>query len=133
MRAFLKFIKGMMSMPVHVQLWVMLLGALNMIAPFFFLEHLEAKIVLGVFMASAMLMMILTAASGFTRLLGLGHVLWIPLLIYLWTRLGQHPATDAFGYWLRGLMVVNAISLVIDIRDVVLYLKGDRAETVEGL
>ena len=49
---------------------------------------------------------LLTALAGFTRLLLglLGHVLWLPLLYYLWTRLGHVPADDFFGGWIRVLM-----------------------------
>ena len=73
------------------------------------------------------------ALSGFTRLLGLGHILWIPLLYFLWMRLGQNPADDFFGVWLRVLMILNAASLIIDVIDVGRYIAGDRSETVEAL
>ena len=84
-------------------------------------------------LASMILMTILTGFAGFTRLLGWGHIFWIPLLIFLWTRLGLVPADDLFGIWLRALMVVNAVSLVFDGIDVFRYQAGDRAELVEGL
>ncbi|MFQ5757910.1 MAG: hypothetical protein ACE5H7_17695, partial [Acidiferrobacterales bacterium] len=61
---------------------------------------------------------------------GLGHILWIPLLYFLWMRLEQNPADDFFGLWIRVVMVLNALSLVIDVVDVVRYIAGDRAETV---
>ena len=78
-------------------------------------------------------MTVLTGLSGFTRLLGLGHIFWLPLLYFLWNRLGQIPADDLFGVWIRILIAVNAISLVIDGIDVFRYIAGDRAETVKGL
>ena len=133
MRAFIKFNKGMMKMPVHWQLWLMLMVAVNLVVPLFFLDHLEAQVVIGVLLASITLMTILTARVGFTRLLGLGHIFWFPLLYFLWTRLDQIPADDFFGIWIRALMAINATSLVIDVVDVVRYLAGDRAETVKGL
>jgi len=84
-------------------------------------------------MIGAMLMSLLTARFGFTRILGLGHVLWIPLLGWLAFRLGEIPADDAFGVWIRGLMVVNTLSLVLDAADVIRYAAGDRKEVVAGL
>ena len=131
MNAFIKFNKGMLKMPVGVRLWLMLLVTANMIMPFFFLDHLEAKIVLGTMLFSAILMTILTATSGFSRLLGLGHILWFPLLIFLWTRLDQIPAGGLFGIWIRALIVLNALSLVIDTGDVIRYITGDREEVVD--
>ena len=133
MRAFIKFNKGMMKMAVSVRLWLMLLVTVNLVVPLFFLNRLEAQVVVLTFLASAMLMTFLTASSGFTRLLGLGHILWIPLLLFLWTRIDQIPADDLFGIWLRVLIMANAISLVIDTIDVTRYISGAREETVQGL
>ena len=131
--AFIKFNKGVMKMPFFLQLWLMLLILANLVVPLFFLNHLESQIVLVTMLASMILMILLTSLFGFTRLLGLGHVLWIPLLYFLWTRLGQIPANDFFGIWIRVLMVLNALSLAIDAIDVIRYIAGDREETIRGL
>ncbi len=133
MRAFIKFNKGVMKMPIQWQLWLLLLVCVNLIIPLFFIDRLEARLVVGAFLGSVLLMTILTAVSGFTRLLGLGHILWLPLLYFLWTRLDQIPGDDLFGLWVRVLMMLNAVSLVIDAADVIRYVAGDRAETVKGL
>ena len=133
MRAFIKFNKGIMKMPVQWQLWLMLLITVNLIVPLLFLDRLEAQVVVAVLLASVMLFTILTARFGFTRILGLGHILWFPLLYFLWTRLGQSPADDVFGIWIRVLMTLNAASLVIDVVDVIRYIAGDREETVQGI
>ncbi len=133
MNAFLKFNKGMLRMPFHWQLWLLVLVTANVIGPLIFLDHVEARIVLGTILASMMLMVFLTARFGFTRILGLGHILWIPMLLFLFTRLGHIPATDAYGIWIRVLMVLNTVSLVIDAVDVGRYMTGDRQETVKGL
>ncbi len=130
MRAFIKFNKGLMKGPIHVRLWLMLLIAANLVVPLFFLGRLEAQIVVGALLASAILMTILTGLYGFTRILGLGHIFWIPLLFFLWTRLDQIPADDFFGIWIRVLMTLNTVSLVIDLIDVIRYLAGEREETV---
>ena len=133
MRAFIKFNKGIMKMPIQWQLWLMLLMVVNMVVPLFYLNRLEAQVIFSVILASTMLMTILTASSGFTRLLGLGHILWFPLLYFLWIRLDQIPASDFFGIWIRVLMILNTISLVIDAMDVTRYIAGEREETVKGL
>jgi len=132
-RAFIKFNKGLMRMLLPVRLWLMLLVVANLLVPLFFLTRLEAQVAVAVFLASAGLMTMLTGLLGFTRLLGLGHSLWVPMLWWLWTRLDQIPADDVFGIWIRALMVLNAISLVIDVVDVAKYVAGDREEVVQGL
>ena len=133
MNAFVKFNKGMLRMPIHWQLWLMVLVAANMVGPLFFLHHLEAQVVLGTILASMTLMTWLTGRFGFTRIIGLGHILWVPMLAFLFARLGDIPAGDAFGIWIRALIVLNSVSLVIDAVDVIRYIAGDRAETVAGL
>ena len=120
-----------MSWPV--KLWLMLLVAGNMIVPLFFLHRLEAQVILVTFIASAMLMILITGLTGYTRLLGLGHFLWFPLIYFLWTRLPQIPAYDFYGLWIRGVMLLNGISLVIDVLDVTRYLRGDREDMVPEL
>ena len=133
MGAFIKFNKGVMKMPIHWRLWLALLVIVNLVIPLFFLNRLEAQVVAGTLIASVILMTGLTALSGFTRLLGLGHILWIPLLYFLWMRLEQNPADDFFGLWLRVLIILNAASLIIDVIDVGRYIAGDRSERVEAL
>ena len=133
MRAFIKFNKAVMKLPVWVQLWLMLLILANMVIPVFFLDRLEAQVILVVFFASATLMIILTGATGFSRLLGLGHILWIPLLYFLWARFDQIPANDFYGMWLRIVMALNVASLVIDTIDVARYISGERDEMVQDI
>ncbi len=130
MNAFIKFNKGLMRMPAGWRLWLGFLVTTNLLVPLVFINRLEAQITIAALFASMMLMTLITGLTGFTRLLGLGHVFWIPLLYFLWTRLSEIPADDVFGVWIRVLMTANAISLVIDAMDVFRYLAGDRAETV---
>lgn len=133
MHAFIKFNKGMLQMPVLWQVWLAALVAANLVVPMFFLQRLEARVVLGTILASMTLMTWLTGRFGFTRIIGLGHILWVPMLAFLFARLGDIPAGDAFGIWIRALIVLNGVSLVIDAVDVIRYIAGDREETVAGL
>ena len=133
MGAFLKFNKGMLRMPIAVRMWLLVLIVFNMVVPLFYVNRPEALVTVIVFFASVMFMVLLTAWTGFSRMLGFGHVLWVPLLLWLWTRLDQIPADDLFGLWVRALMLLNVISLVIDAIDVTRYLRGDREEVIKGL
>ena len=133
MRAFIKFNKGLLKLPLPSRLWVMLLVVFNMVIPLFYLGRLEAKVVLLVILASMTLMTILTALTGFSRLLGLAHILWFPLIYFLWTRLDNLPTESFYGLWIRALIVLNAVSLIMDVADVIRYVAGDRRETIQGL
>lgn len=133
MNAFIKLNRGILNMPGWVKPWLLSLVAANLVAPLFFLQQLEAQVVLVTLLSSMALMTFLTARFGFTRILGLGHILWVPLLGFLFFQLGDIPANDAFGIWIRVLLVLNGITLVIDAADVIRYIGGEREEIVPGL
>ena len=133
MRAFIRFNRGILAMPLPWRLWLALLVATNLVAPLFFIEHVEARVVIGALLISMALMTALTARFGFSRILGLGHVAWIPLIGFLLTRVADVPLADAFGLWLRAVIVLDAISLVIDAIDVARFARGEREETVSLL
>jgi hypothetical protein len=131
MNAFLRFNQGLLGMPVPWRLWLGLLIALNALAPMFFWPRIEAVATLVAMLSSMGLMILLTHWTGFSRLVGLGHIAWIPLVIFLWTQLDSAPATDLFGLWIRAVIVLDVGSLLLDAADVARWLSGDRGETVE--
>lgn len=135
----LDFMLGVLKLPVAVKLWLMVLMVANAGAPLFFFHRLEARVVLGTFFASFLLMSLITAMSGFTRLLGLGHALWVPLVAFLLVRLGAEGGTDLFAgmldrdpyrVWIVSVIILNSISLVMDAVDVIRFVRGERAEIV---
>ena len=91
MRSFLRFNQGLLAMPAHLQVWVASLIGANLIAPLFFLEHVEARVTLVAGLFGMALMTALTGRFGFSRIVGVGHVAWIPLLIYLVGSLQEVP------------------------------------------
>ena len=126
MKAVICFAKGLMSMPMPWPVWLGLLVAVNVAGPIYFFEALEAKVVLATFLASAALMTAIFATKGYVRLLGIGHIFWVPMVPWLWTRLDQVGSSDPLGYWIIAAMIMDSISLIIDAIDVVRYVTGDR-------
>ncbi len=133
MHAFMRFNQGLLAMPLHLQAWVLLLIIVNIVTPFFFLEYVEAQAVLAAGALGMVLMTALTARFGFSRIIGVGHIAWVPLLGFLWSQLSEISATDTFGIWLRAVIVFDATSLAFDAVDAVRFARGDRAETVPTL
>ncbi len=126
MKDVIGFSKGLMSMPMPWPLWIGLLVVVNVAGPIYFFEALEAKVVLAAFLASAASMTAIFAAKGFVRLLGIGHIFWIPMVPWLWTRLDQVEPSNLIGYWIIAVVALNSISLILDAIDVVRYVTGDR-------
>ena len=112
-----------MRPPVWIPLWVFFLMLVNMASVAFWSEPL-AKVIFITFMVSAGLMMGLYARFGFSKILGIGHVLWIPLLIYV---VSQIPEADVgFRNYLVVFSVFTVVSLAFDITDVWKYFKHQR-------
>ena len=133
MKSFIKFNKGVQGYPLGVKVWLFVLIAANFLVPLILLPRTASVLVIATFLASVGVMVWITKFSGFTRLLGLGHILWIPLIVYAWSLLGTPGDSGLYGYWLRTLITVNTLSLFVDAVDVVRYLRGDRREMVSGL
>jgi hypothetical protein len=131
--AFMKFNRGLFKFSIGVQLWLALLVLVNFIIPIFYVPRIEALVSIVVFMAGFALMLLITNLSGFTRLLGLGHILWLPMILFMWSRLDPGATGERYYQWILTLMILDAISLVIDAVDVVRFMKGEREEIVLGL
>ncbi len=131
-RAFLesavRYHRGLRGAPTAWKPWLVSLLIANMIAPWFWMNQLEAQVVFGVACLNYLTFILLTGLHGFSRILGLAHVYWIPLLIFLWTRLATIPPTSGFGAWIRIVILLDAGSVLLDVANVVQYIRGDRAE-----
>jgi hypothetical protein len=120
---------GLRGMLWPWQLWVGLLAALNLIAPLAFLDRPDAQWTLAAIGAAAVSMVALARIQGFTRLLGLGHIWWIPLIGYLLDRGAlSNPGLNRewFVLWRDAVVAANGLSSVIDATDIGRYLAGDR-------
>jgi hypothetical protein len=114
MRNPFRFFVELMQQPIWVPVWVLILAIVNVASVGFWSEPL-AKVIFVTFMLSAMLMMGLYSRFGFEKILGLGHILWIPLLAYV---LMEIPiAQDTFKGYLIILSISMVVSLALDIVD----------------
>ncbi len=126
MKSMMAFIKTMMSMPIHWQVWLGVLVMANMLVPLFFIHLLEAQVVVATLIVSFVIMSVIFSVKGFVRLLGIGHIGWLPLVFWLSTRLDHAPVDTIFSTWLMAVIVLNSLSLFIDTVDVLRYIKGER-------
>ena len=131
MSAMFDFPRTMLTFPKPWVGWVMLLMITNMVIPLFYLGTPEGKVVLGAFVFAALFQTAIFSAKGFVRLLGIGHIAWIPMVAWLSTRLDLAPAGSFFRYWLLATLAVVSLSLLIDAVDVVRYLRGERDPYLE--
>ena len=119
------FVRNIFKMPVVWWPWMAGLPLINL-SSVFFLPRTEAWVVLGTGLLAATIMTVLHAKLGYVRLVGIGHFVWIPMLIWLVFRLDHILGGTLFYRWLLTLIAVDTVSLLIDIVDLVRYLRGDR-------
>jgi hypothetical protein len=125
MKALINFIKNIFKMPKAWWPWMAGLPLINL-SSIFFLPRTEAWVVLGTGLLAATIMTALHAKLGYVRLVGIGHFVWIPMLIWLGFRLDNIPEVTLFQGWILTLMVMDTVSLLLDIIDLIRYLRGDR-------
>lgn len=123
MRNPLKFFTELLAQPKIVVVWVGYLMMINM-ASLLFWEIELSRIIFFTFLASSMLMMTLYSFFGFKKILGLGHILWIPLLFYIFSNL--LIATGVFYSYLLVLSISILISLFFDVIDVYKFFESIR-------
>ena len=56
----------------------------------------------------------------------MGHIAWVPMIFWLWSRFQMAPASSLFSYWLLAAIILVGVSIRIDATDVIRYFKGDR-------
>ena len=124
MRNPFRFFVELMQQPAWIFIWVLFLMIINVSSVGFWHEPI-AKLIFITFMISAMLMMGLYSRFGFEKILGLGHILWVPLLVYV---LIQLPTVETFfKIYLVVLSISIAISLLFDITDVWKYFTNRKS------
>jgi len=110
-----------------VQIWVaLILVPVNMLSLLFLNEPkgiLIAALAVGGMMPNIAIML---AERGLSKMMALPHLLiWIPLLLILWSQLGA--VTGGYQTFLWLLFAVDGLSLAFDIPDAWKWWKGDRA------
>ncbi len=123
------WMKSILKMPTPWLVWIMLLVAVNFLVPLFYIQTLEAQLTLAAMLAGAIIQSYIHSKLGFVRLLGLGHIFWAPLVIWLGFRLSDIGLENPFGIWLASLLLINTVSLVIDVIDVIRFFSGERSPT----
>lgn len=124
MRNPFKFFLELIQQPLWIPVWVLFLVVINVVSVAFWTEPL-AKGVFVTFMFSAMLILALYSRFGFEKIMGMGHVPWIPLLFYVLMKIPT--AQDPFRRYLIILSISIAISLVFDVVDVWKYFTSRKS------
>ena len=108
------------------RVWCVWLVCVNA-ASLYFINNVEGQVVLGLTLLAVIAQTIVYGRIGFTRILGSAHILWVPMFVWMATRLDHITADPAMVIWLAMLFVTNVVSLIVDTIDVFRYANGERA------
>ncbi|MDF2370851.1 MAG: hypothetical protein P1V21_08665 [Rhizobiaceae bacterium] len=124
----LRILKSIVSLPLWVQVWMLLILIPANVSGLFFLETTSGQWIAllgsGALAVNTVLVLI---NGGFTRVLALPHLLfWIPLEMVLLFRM-LRVEMDFVEFTLTlAVLVVNAISLVFDGLDAKRWYSGEK-------
>jgi hypothetical protein len=108
------------------RIWGAWLVAVNT-ACLLFIQHVEAQVALAAVGVAVLAQALIYQRKRFIRLLGVTHVLWVPMLPWIALRLDTLPREEhAFRVWLITLLATNAVSLAIDAWDATRFIFGER-------
>ena len=103
--------------------WLVALNAVSLL----FIRHLEAQVALAAVGVAVIAQALIYQRKRFIRLLGVTHIVWVPMLAWMILRLDTLPIEQtAYRYWLMTLVVTNALSLAIDAWDATRFMLGER-------
>ena len=106
--------------------WNVWLVGVNL-ACLYFIHHIEAQVVLATTVAAVLAQAVIHARIGFVRLLGIAHLMWVPMFAWMATRLSDTAAYPDLQTWLTVLFATNAVSFLVDAVDVMRFVRGERA------
>lgn len=111
--------------PQWVYWWTRVIDSSNwLLLPFAFFD-VRARWALLAWLLNIVMILSLYNAFGYTRILGLSHIIaWTPLLIYLFRQRKPFAQENWAGRYLYWWISVAIVSLVFDYWDVARYLFG---------
>ena len=126
------FMRGVFSLHPLWQIWVNGLVVVNGLWPLFFVPETATVVTIVGLLTGAALGFVLTHLHGFSKVLGLMHAPWVPMVV---TQVMLHPGfavVDHYVIWLTTSIVISVVSLLIDVCDVIVFLRGRSSKIVSS-
>lgn len=119
-----EFLRGAWGLGPGWRVWQALLLAANAVAPWFFLPRLTAIVTLVATATALPVALVLIRVQGkFTKLQGIIHAPWVPMLATLLLLYPWDAEFDAYRIWLSCSIAMTVVSLAIDASDVYRFFK----------
>lgn len=117
------------ALPAFLRAWFAWMGLVVVVMPFAYLNHRQGRVAAWAAAIFVPGVTVLLFASGISYLIAFWHLaVWIPLLAYLARELhlGRIRPGSPLGVWALLAVFTLTVSLVLDLRDAVRWLAGER-------
>ena len=123
---FIAFYKRLFAVPMFWKIWLVCLAVLNLLSAYLLIVESRGSIILVALTIGVVLGTALYRHFGYTRILGLMHVPWIPMTYLLWA--GLLPATVVAATVVQATVILNVQCQGIDTVEVIRYVLGNRTD-----
>ena len=110
-------------------LWGKVLNLPHVIGGIIYINRPEGLFILLTAIFSVLVAAQIHKRQPFSRLTSLVHLVWIPLFPYLVQRVTEIGLSTAFGMWLAFSTLMMGISLILDVRNLILYRNNKKFES----
>lgn len=114
-----------------MRIWGPLLNVPHVVGGLVFVAHFEALLILISALFSVIAAAQIHKRFSFSRMTSIVHIVWLPLLPFLLAALRDADLQSAYGLWLAFSTTTIVISLVLDMRNIFLFL-STRNNTFAG-
>ena len=119
-----QFGKDMSSLPWAIQIWAVLYPLPQLLGGLYFVRETPGLVILIGRILSFIIHSQVHRIKPFSKLIGpIGHVHWVLIIPYLVYVLVAEPPREIFYWFIVYVVVLSAISAVIDLRDVMRYFQ----------
>lgn len=108
------------------RVWCIWLVGVNL-GCLYFIAHPEGQVLLAVTLIAVGIQAAIYGKIGFTRVLGIAHLLWLPMFAWMALRMDDIVEHPDLQLWIIVLTLTNAVSFIIDAVDVARFARGERS------
>jgi hypothetical protein len=112
--------------PTYVRTWMVMMMIGLGVAPWFYVEHLAAQLMIGGFLIGGAILGWMHMKMGITRLMGISHAHWIVPMYFIYADLLSGTYSGEYRLWLGTAAFLTTLSLLIALINIIRYWRGNR-------
>lgn len=128
MRDFRQWFNDMGTLPWYIKIWASLYPLPQIIGGLIFIMTVPGALIFGGRVLSGIIQSRIHKREPFAKMMGpIGHAHWVPIVQYLIYVLKTQDLSTWLYWFIIWVVVTTIISLIIDLKDTITHLRGNRA------